>query len=176
MLNNLKDAAAKINLENDAVAKAKMICNLIEEKGIRIVDVARLTKMTSSYICNLLRLLRLPEIVLDGYDSGNLSLSHLMIISRLKKNSDMVAAYEKILVKSLTTAQILEYVREKLYEIKTEGRKIDKETKKAIEEKYKKLDQDLKVNIIQTRMQTTVVLKLKGSFKKTSEFLKKLVS
>lgn len=176
MLNDLKDAAAKINLENDAVAKARMIYNLIEEKGVRIVDVARLTKMTSSYICNLLRLLRLPEIVLDGYDSGNLSLSHLMIISRLKKNSDMVAAYEKILVKSLTTAQILEYVREKLYEIKTEGRRIDKETKKAIEEKYKKLNQDLKVSIIQTRMQTTVALKLKGSFKKTSEFLKKLVS
>lgn len=144
------------------------------EGGHRIKDIALAYGKTSSYICHLLRLLKLPEIVLDGYYAATISLSHLFILSRLKNQTNMIAAYEKVLTDGLFTHDLERHVREVLYNVKTHGDRIDKEIEATIEKKYASLDPAVSVSIAQTRRSASVMIRVVGSAQKTSEVLKKI--
>jgi hypothetical protein len=163
-------------LEKDVLSKARLLQYLRREKNIPLVQLAKILSLNPSYICHLLRLLRLPELVIDGYYSKLVSLSHLMTVSRLKNKEDMVVVYETILANNLTVAQTDNLVREKIFRIKTAGDRIDKEIKKKIEEGFKKIDNNLQTKIGQTRIQARVELKIKGNMTKTSEVLKKIAA
>lgn len=169
-------SVGQIKTEKDAFKKARLIRDLVKKDDIKIRDLAKACAVSSSYICHLLRLLRLPEIVVDGYYSANLSLSHLFIISRLKDEQAIVQAYEKILAQNLSVLQLEEYVREKLYSISGKGVRVDEATKQTLSAKYKKIDKNLKIKITQTRIRASVVLQYKGSLKQTSEVLEKLAN
>lgn len=175
----MDDVSSRIDAvshEKDSVKKARLIESFIKEKNVQIKTIASKLGKSSSYICHLLRLTHLPEMVIDGYYAHSISLSHLFVISRLKNRDEEIAAYEKILSDALTIRELDEYVREKIYRIKTIGERIDDLTKKTIEQKYKKIDPALEVKIIQTRIQTTLILKIKGNLKKTSEALQKIAN
>lgn len=166
----------KIEEEKDPVAKARLINFLTKEKNIKLKEIAQALGTTSSYLCHLLRLLRLPEIVIDGYYTKTVSLTHLFVISRLKDQKEVVGAYEQCLRRNLTVYQLEEYIREKLYGIKTADQRVEERTKSDITQKFKRLDKDLNVTITQTRIQAKVIFKTKGNFKKTGEFLNKLAN
>lgn len=166
----------QVKLETDVFNKAKFLNFLKKEKNFSVIQLAKNLGMTPSYVCHLLRLLRLPEIVVDGYYSKIISISHLMTLSRLKNKEDIVALYEEVLSKNLTVVKTDELLREKLYRIQSDGERIDEGTKKKIEEKYKKIDKDLEVKITQTRIQTKLTLTIRGGLRKTTEVLKKLGS
>ena len=53
----------KIKKESDIFFKAKLIASFLKEKNFRIIDLAKELQLTSSYICHLLRLNKLPEII-----------------------------------------------------------------------------------------------------------------
>ncbi len=171
-----KKIVEQVKLERDVFNKAKLLRYLNKVKDLSIVKLSRIFSIKPAYICNLLRLLKLPEIVIDGYYSKIVSLSHLMTISRLRSKEEIISAYEDILTKNLTVEKANELVREKLFQIKTGGERIDKDTKRKIEEKYKKIDKNIQIKIVQTRVQARIILIIKGNMAKTTEVLKKIVS
>lgn len=166
----------KIKGEKDPFEKARMIAITIKNHKVKIKDIARHIGKTASYVCHLLRLLRLPTIVIDGYYSRTVSLSHLFIISRLKDQKEVIDAYEKVLVHNYTIQQLEEYVREKLYSIHTQGDRIDPQTIQSIEHFFKSIDSDITVSTIQTRIRVSLIIRLKGNMKKTSTVLHKIAT
>lgn len=166
----------KIKREKDPFKKAQLIKSVIKNDGVKMKDVARHIDKTSSYICHLLRLLRLPTIVTDGYYSRTVSLSHLFIISRLKEQKEVIDAYEKVLVHNYTIQQLEECVREKLYNIRSVGERIDDRTLQRIESLFKSIDSDIMVSIVQTRIRASLIVRLKGTMKKTSVVLRAIAT
>lgn len=166
----------KIKREKDPFKKAQLIKFVIKNDGVKMKDVARHIDKTSSYICHLLRLLRLPTIVIDGYYSRTVSLSHLFIISRLKEQKEVIDAYEKVLIHNYTIQQLEEYVREKLYNIRSVGERIDDRTLQRIESLFKSIDSDIMVSIVQTRIRASLIVRLKGTMKKTSVVLRAIAT
>ena len=72
-------------------------------------------------------------MIVDGYYSKLISISHLFMISRLKTKEDMMKIYEKVLSQNLTVLQTEAEVRDILYQIKTTGLVLDKNELKNIE-------------------------------------------
>lgn len=158
--------------ETNPFIKAEKIHDLIRNKDWQVKDLAKALGCKPAYISHFLRLRRLPEIVIDGYLAENISLSHLFVLSRLKKEEEIIHAYEKILAHSLTVAQTEALVRELLYQVKTEGEVISQEEK---ENYLKKLPKDVSLKIIQTRIKSKLIFEIKGSLKKTTQAVKLLL-
>lgn len=166
----------KIRVEKDIIKIARLLNYLVKDKQIRVVELAKIFKWNSSYICNVLRLLKLPDIVVDGYYSDQISVSHMIVISRLKDQDQMNIAYEKVLSGSLTVLKTEEIIRDMLYSIATDDNRIGNDVMDKIKENFQKISPDLKVKVIQTRVRTKVILQLDGSTKKTNLFLKILAN
>jgi len=159
--------------ETDIFNKAKIFKQLIEEKGMRVSELAKKFSIKPSYVCHILRLNRIPDMIIDGYYSKQIFLSHLFIISRIKNKEKLINAYEKILEKNLTISQTEELVREILYDIKTEGEKLNKEV--AIQFINELKSHGIETKVIQTRIKSKLVLEIKGSLKRTTHILKKII-
>jgi len=159
--------------ETDIFNKAKTFQQLITEKGMRVNELAKKYSIKPSYVCHILRLNRIPDMVIDGYYSKQISISHLFIISRIKDKEKLVLAYENILKKNLTIWQTEELVRELIYQIKTEGERLKKEESTQFINKFK--EKGIDVRIIQTRIKTKLILEIKGSLKETTGKLKELI-
>src|SRR3990167_2629712 len=140
--------------EEDIVKKIKSLHSLIHDNDLKVKDVAQKMNVKSSYVCHLLRLNKLPEVVIDGYYSKSISLSHLFIISRLKNPKQMVDLYEQVLANSLTIKKTEELVREILYGIKSIGDYIGREEKDKIVQDLKAKKKNLDISLVQTRIKT----------------------
>jgi ParB family chromosome partitioning protein len=163
----------KIKNEKDIFTKTRLIQSAIQD-GMKGKDIASKLAVKPSYLSNLLRILKLPEIIIDGYYSNTISLSHLIVLSRLKTEDDLVSVYEKILSENMTVLQLDEVVREKLYSLDSKGTKIPQEIKNKIIEKYRRLGEKVHVQVTQTQIQAKVVIVSKGNRIETTEFLEKL--
>ncbi len=166
---------AKIKNEADIFEKARLLSYLIKNKELRIIDLAKELNCTSSYLCHILRLLKLPELVIDGYYSKEITISHLFIVSRLIDQKDMIELYEKILGKNFTVAQTEAEVRELLHQVKTEGIYLTKEEKNKFISTIKEKNKYAQIEIIQTRIKGRLCFEVKGSARLTSDILRKLL-
>jgi len=158
--------------EADKFDQAKLLLFLKKEKAIPVKELSKKLGYKQAYICNIMRLNRLPEIVKDGYYSHVITLSHLLIISRLKAKEQMVKAYEEVLSRSLTVQQTEILVRNYLYSIKTEGSYIEKKDLTDIMAELKKIDPDINIFLTQSRIRSRLILELRGSLKNTSVTVK----
>lgn len=174
-MEDVQQLLQKIEGEQNIFTKARLLLHLKVDKGMSIKDIAKALSTSSVSICSMLRLLRVPDIVSDGYFVGNISLTHLYILSRLKKEEEMVAAYEKVLAFSLTTAQTEMLVRQILFGVKTEGEHLSKEEKFRIEKYFSDINPLIKTEVIQTQKRARVVITVVGNLKKTTSLLQKLV-
>lgn len=171
---NFSPYIEQIKSEPNIFNKAKLLQFLNVDKQIRINQLARALSVHPSYVCHLLRLLRLPELIIDGYYGKAISMGHLFILSRLKDQESMIKLYEQILAQNLTVLQVEGRVREILYGVKTTGDRLSEETKKKLINRVEKIDPSIKVTMVQTRIRATVEVSIKGSLSKTSEILKKI--
>lgn len=166
----------QIQNEQDYFTKAKLLKYIIYDKQLRIIDISKDLKMQPSYMCHLLRLNRLDPMIVDGYYSKLISISHLFMISRLKTKEDMVKVYEKVLTDNLTVLQTEEQVREILYQIKTTGSGLDKKEQKKIESLFTGNNKKVKAHLIQTRIKAKIVMEVKGNLQETTDFIRSLAS
>lgn len=173
---NLQQYSEQINKETDIFAKAKLIKVLVYEKNVRIVDLAKYLGKTSSYICHLIRLTSLPDMVIDGYYSELISISHLFIISRIKNQKKLLEVYEQLLKGNFTVQQTEELVREVLYGIQKSGKQIEKKELMDLIVKIKEKNRDIDVKVIQTRIKGKIILEVKGNLENTSHSLKILLT
>src|SRR3989344_3156095 len=146
-----------IEKEGDIIQKVKLLRQRIKTQDVKVKDVAKKLGVQDSYVCHLLRLNRLPEAVVDGYYSNDISLSHLFIISRIKDSARIVEVYEKVLSDSLTVKKTEELVRDILYGVKSNGEYISPEEKEKFIQKMKALKKNLNLKIIQTRIKSKII-------------------
>ena len=172
---NASSLIDQLKKEPDFIAKAKLLKKLNKENNISIKTLSKETQMKPSYICHILRLNRLPEIVVDGYYGKNISLSHLFIISRLKDEQSITDAYEQILTHGLTVLQAEELVRDKLHQTITSGVYLTSNEKDNLIGKISANQEKIKVKIIQTRIKSKLIIEIMGDLEKTSKDLKKLL-
>ncbi|NMB84400.1 hypothetical protein GYA28_03925 [Candidatus Roizmanbacteria bacterium] len=166
---------SQIKKEEDFISKAKLIKHLIREKGVKIKDLAAFLGMKPSYLCHVLRLNRLPDLVVDGYYSKLITISHLFIVSRLHSEDQMIMAYEQILSRNLSVLQTDYLVREILYGIKSQGKHLNKEEKEKYIREISGKYPGLKIDIVQTRIKGKIIIETKGDVTKTTSTLRLLL-
>jgi hypothetical protein len=174
MTASVEDIVDRFRMETDFLVKARLAKMLQTEKGKRVNESAKILGLKPAYLCHILRLLRLPDIVIDGYYSKSIAASHLFIISRLATQDEMIAAYEKILSDNLSVNQTEYLVREMLYQIKSGGKYLTKAQHEKVLAKMK--DLGLEINIFQSRIRAKLTIDIKGGLDKTSPLLKKILA
>ncbi|QQG43813.1 MAG: hypothetical protein HYW86_02935 [Candidatus Roizmanbacteria bacterium] len=165
----------KIREEKDYLQKARQILYLNKQKDISIKDIAGSLSLKSSYVCHILRLNRLPELIVDGYYAKLVTLTHLFILSRLKETKKMLEAYEKVLIDNLTVGQTEFLIRDIIYDIKSTGARISSDEIKDLNTLLTQGKKNLSVKLIQSRIKSKLILEIKGSLLTTSEALRNLI-
>lgn len=175
MISDITPLLNQIRSEKDIFQKSRLIEYVMKEKNLRIVDIASKIGFKPSYICHLIRLKKIPDIIIDGYYSKSISSSHIYILSRLNDKKQMIDLYEKILGENYTVKQTEEEVREYLYKIKSTGKYINKESSEKLIQKIKERYPELEIKIIQTRIKGKVIFEVKGSLENSSKILKQVL-
>jgi hypothetical protein len=152
----------QIKQTNDYFAKAKLITFLVRKKKIKVKDLSVSLGLKPSYLCHIMRLNKLSEIIMDGYYSQLITLSHLFVLSLLTTESDIMDVYEAVLGNSLTVLQTEELVRSKRHGISPAGEYIQEVKIKHIKSKLKE-SFNAEMKVIQTRIKTKVIIEWKGS-------------
>ena len=160
--------------EQDILRKARLIHHLRIDKEISLNKIAEILKKHPSYVSHMIRLLRIPQLAADGYYSGQISSTHLMILSRLQTEVQMKEAYEEILKKELTAPQTETLIRQLKFDVASDDYLISpKELAKIsnnLQEKH-----EARVRIYQSRVRGKLVIEKRGKTKDTAQFIKKLV-
>lgn len=164
----------KLRSEEDVFKVSALLHELIRDEQVPLVKVSRELGAKPSYISHLMRIKKLPSIIVDGYYSKSVSLSHLFIISRLNNVDDMIKVYEQVLAHSLPTARTEELVREILFHVDSKGERANKQTVEALKDKFKKRGVDLEV--VQTRTKGRISLEMKGNLEVSSRFIEELMA
>ncbi len=165
----------QLKTEGDYFKKAQLVDVLRRQECLSVKEIASQIDKHPSYVSHLNRLLKLPSIVIDGYYSQQVALSHLIILSRLKEVEKMEDVYGEILAKGLTSAQTEDLIRLRNFNISSEQEKVSPdELHVLIQEVAEKLG-DVDVKVVQTRIKGKITLELKGSSKQTTEFLRRVL-
>lgn len=152
----------QIKKETDYFGKTKLINFLIHQKHLKVKDLAAALGLKPSYLCHIMRLNKLSEIIMDGYYSKLISMSHLFVISLLKTETDLMDIYEIVLRDNLTVLQTEELVRGKLHGVSSEGEYVQENKIQDLQSKIKgNFKADTKVT--QTRTKTKLLIEWKGS-------------
>ncbi len=175
MIQDISSLLNKIKEDRDIFQKSRLLEYVIKEKKLRIIDLANKIGYKSSYICHLLRLKKIPDVVVDGYYSKSISSSHIYVLSRLNDKKQMIDLYEKILGENYTVKQTEMAVREYLYQVKSVGKYINKESTEKLTQKIREKYPELNIQIIQTRIKGKVILEVKGDLEKSSKILKQIL-
>ena len=172
MIQDITPLLKQIKETNDIFEKSRLLEYLIKEKNLRVIDLANKIRYKSSYICHLLRLKKIPDVVIDGYYSKSISSSHIFILSRLNDKKQMIELYEKILGENFTVKQTENEVRNYLYQVKSVGKYIRQEDVEKLTMKVKEKYPEIDIEIIQTRIKGRVILEVKGDLEKSSKNIK----
>ncbi len=175
MIQDISPLLNKIKEDRDIFQKSRLVDYLIKERKLRIIDLAKKLDFKSSYICHLLRLKKIPDVIVDGYYSKSISSSHIYVMSRLNDVKQMIKLYEKILGENYTVKQTEEAVRDYLYQVKSIGKYINKENIEKLTQKIKEKYPEVEIKIIQTRIKGKVILEIKGSLEESSKEIKKIL-
>lgn len=80
--------------------------SLIDEFGLTQEQVSKRIGKSRVAIANTVRLLRLPEEILDGLQAGSISEGHARALLSIEQAEDQLSIYEEILVKGLTVRDV----------------------------------------------------------------------
>ena len=164
----------KLNQEQDVLQKSVIVKQLRLDREVSVKRIARAIHKHPSYVSHLLRLSKIPQIVVDGYYSEQLSATHLMILSRLQTEEEIIDAYEQILKGNLTAGQTEMLVRKFKYDVEDEGKNIDTRHLEALEKELRAL-LNAKVVLIQSRVRTKIILEKRGNTDTTTAFIEEVV-
>lgn len=164
-----------ISIETDPIVQSKLIINAVRE-GIRPVQIAKKLKRTPSHISHLIRLQKLPPVIINGFYDKTISLGHLFNISRLEKESDMMHIFENVLSKSISTNQTERLVSSIISEDTSNDTKVKKEVRDHIVDFFSHIDKQITATIHQTRRSARIEIQVNGKLSVTNEILNKIKS
>jgi len=175
MIQDITSLINQIKVDKDIFQKYRLLEYLMKEKKLRIIDLANKIGYKPSYICHLLRLKKIPDVLVDGYYSKTISSSHIYVLSRLNDVKQMINLYEKILGDNYTVKQTETAVREYLYQVKSVGKYISKEISEKFIKKIKEKYPELNIQIVQTRIKGRILMEIKGDLETSSKTIKHLL-
>ncbi|OGK57012.1 hypothetical protein A3J15_01765 [Candidatus Roizmanbacteria bacterium RIFCSPLOWO2_02_FULL_38_10] len=170
----IKITIDSIKSETNILEKARLLDLLKQGNNLRIKELANLLSESPSKICQILRLIGLPDIIREGYLSKTISATHLIILSRIKDETTLIAIYEKILADNLSTLRTEDLVRQHIYQVSPNGLKVPGVITETIISSLKNQVPDAEIEINQTRIKATINIILKGDLKKTTQALTKI--
>lgn len=163
----------QLTTENDILKKARVVDVLRTEYDMRLPEIASHIRKHPSYISHVHRLLRLPQLVVDGYYSKQVSTTHLMILSRLRTVAEIEEAYEEVLTNNLTSTQTELVVRRMKYDVESDSKNIPpdelKKTELLLQDKLQ-----AKVRILQSQVRSKIVIEQRGPASQTSAFIREI--
>lgn len=175
MIQDISSLIGQIKSDKDIFQKSRLIEYLMNENKLRIIDLEKKIGYKSSYICHLLRLKKIPDVIVDGYYSKSISSSHLYILSRLNEKNQMIELYENILKNNFSVKQTEEAVRDYLYQIKSVGKYINPESSEKLINKIKEKYPEINLRIIQTRIKGKVIFEIKGGLENSTKAIKQIL-
>ncbi|OGK37596.1 hypothetical protein A3F03_00035 [Candidatus Roizmanbacteria bacterium RIFCSPHIGHO2_12_FULL_41_11] len=166
----------KFKQEKDAFQKAKIIRDLRFQNKLTLDQLSKELQLQPSHISHYLRLLRLPHLVVDGYYGRLVSVTHLMILSRLKTKAAIIQAYETVLARGYSSLQTEELVREMLFGISTDGSpRLSRQEIRDFQRTFHELYPGITVKIIQTRVRGKLVCEIKAGTTISSKILRGMI-
>ena len=175
MQEDISPIIEQVKIEADFFKKADLLNFLKTQKKVRIKDLSKLLDIKPSYLCHILRLNKLPDIIRDGHYSKMVSISHLFIIARLSNQTDMLTVYEKVLGENLTALQTDELVRQFLYSVSSDGEYISAQEIEQYIGRIKKSHNDLHIKVTQTRVKGKILIEVKGGLERSTETIRKII-
>lgn len=161
--------------ESDFFNKSRLLNYLSRQKDVPLKDMSEYVGIKPSYLCHIMRLERIPEIVLDGYYSELVSITHLFILARIKDKDQIVKAYEEVLAKSLTSVQTEALVRRYLYSVSSEGEYLTPSELEQMTEQFHSSHPGMKVKVLQTRIHSKITVTIPGNLESTTPRIKELM-
>jgi len=168
------------------IERAKAFERLMEEFGLATADVAKRVGKSASYVSNTMRLMTLPDAIKDGLVSGLISEGHARALAGIPDTKTMIDAYKILLKESGSVRRAEELARryrEKMGD-KRVGRpdqqyivseKID-EMEGRMRKLFSQMVNKSSVKLTRSRVETKLVIVLKGSPEETEDALQKIVT
>jgi len=166
--------------------RAQAFTRLMQEFGLSNKEICQRIGKSPAYISNSIRLLSLPDALKDGLLSGLITEGHARALASIQDTKFMVEAYKQILREGGSVRRAEDVARRMRKNIGQPQSKMSKnqdmphilsdELDKMVEEIHQALggDDESKVRIARTRVQTRIAITLEGSLIKTEENLQKV--
>lgn len=144
----------------NAIEEAKGYKALMDNYGFTQIQVAETVGKSRSYVANAIRLLNLPEKVVQKLKIGEITSGHARALLTFENNQDIEKALEITISKNLSVRQLEELVKKTLIK-DSEGSKSDEP--KGLNAFYEKIESDLykkfgrKVKIILGKRKKSVI-------------------
>jgi len=161
--------------------RGQAFVRLMEEFGLTNKEIAKRISKSPSFISNSIRLLSLPDALKDGLLSGLIMEGHARALASIEDTKLMVDAYKIILRESGSVRRAEEIARRMR---KKEGRPavaakhivISEETDKIQGGIHQALggNEKTRVKLLRSRVETKLLIVLKGSLAATEERLQKV--
>jgi hypothetical protein len=170
-----KDIFERLPQEKDLIEQARLISYLYKEQFYTIKELALHLKKHPSFVSHLMRIITLPELILDGYYSKTVSIAHLMSISRLRNETQMISAYKQILSQNLSSLETELLIRELKFGVSTGGKRLSKTDIDELKKRWEIIYKDAEIQIHQSQVKGKVVIEIIGNPEKTTEFIRQII-
>lgn len=168
------------------IERAKAFERLMAEFSFGVSEIAQRIGKSPAYVSNTMRLMTLPDAVKDGLISGLISEGHARALAGIPDVKPMIEAY-KILLKESGTVRRAEDLARRFREKVGDKRVGRPDQQYIVSEQIDKLEHDLftalsrswpkiKVTLVRSRVETKLVIVLKGSPEETEQTLTKIAN
>lgn len=144
----------------NAIEEAKGYKALMDNYGFTQIQVAETVGKSRSYVANAIRLLNLPEKVVQKLKIGEITSGHARALLTFENNQDIEKALEVTISKNLSVRQLEELVKKTLIKDSEESKS---DEPKRLDAFYEKIESDLyekfgrKVKIILGKRKKSVI-------------------
>src|SRR5699024_2770900 len=146
---DMMEVALLENLQREdltVIEEANAYRNLIDELGVTQDDLSQKLGKSRSHIANTMRLLSLPENLIQYINSGELTMGHGRAILGLKKKENMEELIEKVRREHLNVRQVEQLIQQ-INEGKRKPKKKEKTKDPYIQEEESKLTERFSSNV-----------------------------
>lgn len=161
--------------------RGQAFVRLMEEFGLSNKEIAQQISKSPSFISNSIRLLNLPDALKDGLLSGLIMEGHARALASIEDTKLMVEAYKIILRESGSVRRAEEIARRMR---KKEGRPAQAADHIIVSEEIDRIQKEIfqamggdnqaRVKILRSRLETKILIVLKGNIEATEERFQKI--
>lgn len=168
------------------IERARAFQRLIDEFNLSTSDISQRIGKSQAYVSNSLRLLSLPDAIKDGLLSGLISEGHARALAAIGDNRLMVEAFKIVLRENASVRRAEDIARrmkssQGIHQIQKTARIVDESIDRMRESIEKVLTAPIEgkpqkavVKLTRSRVETKVVILLKGGLTETESRLEKI--